>query len=141
MVVPGRLRGALGALAILCGWSGAAMASGPGAIAPWYLDEFGGEAGDLRAFYGGRVGIVMPTAPRPMLFISWRLLHGTRVGPVAGARLATPCCGGDFWNFGDAGGRGGWLKARAIVPGGAEAGGHRRGPRRPRLCRGHQLLR
>jgi hypothetical protein len=130
MVVPGRLRAALCALMILWAWSSGALASGPGAIAPWYLDEFGGEAGDLKAFYAGRVGIVMPTAPRPMLFINWRLLHGQRVGPVAGERLSTPCCGSP-WSYDDASGWRGWSKARAIVPGaptlGIMAVGHRSG--------------
>ncbi len=91
-----------------------AWASGPGETAPWYLDQYGGDAKDLLAFYDGRVGIVKRTAPRPMLFASWRMLHGLEVGQEAGEALATPCC--DFRNWAlDPSGANNWDEARRTV--------------------------
>lgn len=99
-----------------------ADASGPGTEAPWYLDQFGGPAGDLQRFYDGRIGLVMARAPRPMLYIDWRLLHGQAVGPAAGAALSAPCCG-EGWSYADdaraQAGVQGWLRAREAVPGAA----------------------
>ena len=114
-----RLTAMLLGLAAATGWVGAAMASGPGATSPWYLDQYGGDPADLRAFYNGRVGVVMPTAPRPMLFISWRLLHGLKVGETAGDALASPCCGSPWWQTDWRDGRNGWSEARKLVLGAA----------------------
>ncbi len=91
------------------------LASGPGYMSPWYLDEYGGDKVDLEAFYAGRVGVVMPTAPRPMLFMSWRLLHRKKVGAAAGEALAVPCCGDSFFDNYDA--VAAWLKTRSDIPG------------------------
>ncbi|WP_372786547.1 hypothetical protein [Phenylobacterium sp.] len=118
MGVQRRLTALLAALALASSWSGLARASGPSESAPWYLDEYGGDPADLKTFYEGRTGIVMPTAPRPMLFISWRLLHGQKVGAVAGEGLSRPCCGGSWWASRSPGtGQGAWLAARVMVPG------------------------
>ncbi len=118
MVVPGRLTAALGAglLAMVCAWPVAA--SGPSPTAPWYLDEYGGDPPDMASFYAGRAGIVMPMAPRPQLFISWRDLHGLKVGQAAGERLARPCCDTSDWRQEEPeAGAGSWRKARESVPG------------------------
>ena len=69
-------------------------ASGDGFPVPWYLDPFGGEAKDQAAFSQGRVGVIMARAPRSRLFMAWRVLHGMKVGPAAGALLSVPCCDG-----------------------------------------------
>jgi hypothetical protein len=95
----------------------AAQASGPAGVAPWYLDQFGGDPPDMRAFYAGRVGIVMPTAPRAMLFISWRLLHGQAVGQTAGEALSQPCCGTPWWAEDFTKGQQGWNRALEAVLG------------------------
>ena len=100
--------------------AGAAHGSGPGTPAPWYLDQFGGEAADLKAFYTGRVGIVMARSPRPELLIDWRLLHGLPVGQAAGESLSIPCCSEPWrpWKTErpedpvDQ-----WVKTRKLVPG------------------------
>ncbi|HEV2531290.1 hypothetical protein [Phenylobacterium sp.] len=94
-----------------------AWASGPSPIAPWYVDQYGGDPADAAAFFKGRTGIVMPTAPRAMLYISWRLLHGQNVGQVAGQALATPCCGTPWWAHDWGGGANKWSEARKVVPG------------------------
>ncbi|HEY2179217.1 MAG TPA: hypothetical protein VGH15_11595, partial [Caulobacteraceae bacterium] len=109
----GGLRAAAVAAALL--WAADAHASGPGALSPWYLDQFGGDRGDLVSFYGGRVGIVMARAPRSMLFASWRLLHRRNVGLTAGEALSVPCCGEGGMDSYEADQT--WLKARAAVPG------------------------
>lgn len=98
---------------------GPAAASGPGTVSPWYVDQFGGEAGDLAKLYAGRQGVVMARAPRPMLYLNWRLLHGQQVGEVAGRALSIPCCDPPGrWNYETQPERGvqAWLTARKIVP-------------------------
>lgn len=101
--------------------AGGAQASGPGSLSPWYIDRFGGEASDLARLYDGRLGIVMARAPRSQLYIAWRLLHGQRVGPAAGAALAIPCCDPPWrWRYDisrENVGVDGWLKARKLIPG------------------------
>ena len=67
-----RLGAALAALAMAA--AGAARASGPGTIAPWYLDAFGGEPADRAARNAGRLGVVMARTQRSELYIAWRLL-------------------------------------------------------------------
>lgn len=112
---------AAGALALLT--ATAAQASGPGSEAPWYLDQFGGDAADLKRLYEGKLGVVMARSPRPQLYIAWRLLHGQRVGQVAGDALSTPCCDPPWrWTYAprDNVGVDGWLKARTAIPGVAE---------------------
>lgn len=100
-----------------------AHASGPGSQAPWYLDQFGGEAADLARLYDGNLGIVMARSPRPQLYLAWRLLHGQKVGQAAGDALSTPCCDPPWrWRYEarENVGTDGWLKARKAVPGLAE---------------------
>jgi hypothetical protein len=46
----------------------------------------------MASVYAGQPGIVMARAPRPLLYLDWRLLHGQGVGPVAGPTLIRPCC-------------------------------------------------
>lgn len=122
----GRLKGVGAAVAALAlAGASAAHASGPGSESPWYLDQFGGEAADLKRLYDGQLGIVMARSPRPQLYIAWRLLHGQKVGQAAGDALSTPCCDPPWrWRY-DARenvGTEGWLKARKAVPGVAEIG-------------------
>ncbi len=105
------------AICAMFGWFGQANASGPSPTKPWYIDQYGGDASDLTALYNGRVGIVMPTSPRPMRFISWRLLHGLKVGVDSGDALATPCCDEPWWKRDFTQGTYGWRQARAIVTG------------------------
>ncbi|MBU1377779.1 MAG: hypothetical protein KKE02_08580 [Alphaproteobacteria bacterium] len=122
----GRMRDitvAVAALALLGTTS--AHASGPGSEAPWYLDQFGGDAADLKRLYDGNLGIVMARAPRPQLYIAWRLLHGQAVGQAAGDALSTPCCDPPWrWTYAprDNVGVDGWLKTRKTIPGVAEIG-------------------
>jgi len=119
----GRLKGivaGVAALALL--GADAARASGPGALGPWYVDPFGGDRADLKRLYEGRLGVVMARASRPQLYISWRLLHGQKVGQVAGEALAIPCCDPPWrWRYTSRDGVGvdGWLKARKGIPGAA----------------------
>lgn len=114
-------RVACAALALSLIATGGASASGPAEDAPWYLDEFGGDAPDVSAWMDGRLGIVMPTAPRPMRFVDWRLLHGLKVGQAAGWALATPCCGTPPWaSAGPSRGTYGWEQARQAVTGKSE---------------------
>lgn len=104
---------------------GAARASGPGELAPWYLDQFGGEKADMAALYAGRLGIVMARSPRPQLFIAWRLLHGRSVGQVAGEALSVPCCNGPAIDYsGPPSGTEAWREARKLVPGVAALEGY-----------------
>ncbi|MDR3507481.1 MAG: hypothetical protein P4L64_06245 [Caulobacteraceae bacterium] len=70
----------------------AARASGPGILAPWYLDQFGGDAADQQRLAQGQLGIVMARSPRPRQLVAWRLLHGLKVGAANTADLALPCC-------------------------------------------------
>lgn len=100
---------------IVAAWP--AGASGPAATSPWYLDQYGGDPADLKTFYAGRVGIVMASAPRSMLFISWRLLHGQAVGPAAGDALSQPCCGTPWWAQDYRAGVSGWQDARKTALG------------------------
>lgn len=119
----GRLSGLVAAAAVALGWPSGAHASGPGSEAPWYLDQFGGETADLARLYDGQLGIVMARSPRPQLYLAWRLLHGQKVGPAAGAALSTPCCDPPWrWRYEarEDVGVDGWLKARKAVPGVAE---------------------
>jgi TolA-binding protein len=102
-----------------------ASASGGGEPAPWYLDEFGGDATDLRPLYDGRLGIIMARSPRPQLLIAWRLLHGLKVGQSAGAALSIPCCDApERPQDADhpASGTEGWLTARKLVASAPELG-------------------
>jgi hypothetical protein len=103
--------------------TGTAHASGPGSEAPWYLDQFGGEAADLKRLYDGQLGIVMARSPRPQLYLAWRLLHGQKVGQAAGEALSMPCCDPPWrWSYEprENVGTDGWLKARKAIPGVAE---------------------
>ncbi|WP_397404135.1 hypothetical protein [Phenylobacterium sp.] len=118
----GRLRLAgLAATMVLAGPP--AWASGPGTVAPWYIDQFGGEASDLAQLYDGRLGVVMFRAPRPKLYLAWRLLHGQQVGPVAGKALSMPCCdppGRWIYDATFERGSAAWTTARKVVPGASE---------------------
>jgi len=120
----GRLKAILaGAAALALVGADAAHASGPGAITPWYIDQFGGEAADLKRLYDGQLGVVMARSPRPQLYIAWRLLHGQKVGQAAGDALSTPCCDPPWrWTYEprDDVGTDGWLKTRKLVPGAPE---------------------
>jgi hypothetical protein len=96
-----------------------ARASGAGELSPWYIDQFGGPTADLDALYAGRLGIVMMRTPRPQLYIAWRILHGERVGAVAGAALSIPCCDAPQAAYVDGAPPSGvdaWLAARKTVP-------------------------
>ena len=121
MVVRRRLRCVLATLALLVG-AGPAASSGPSPTAPWYLDQYGGAPTDVAAKYDGRIGIVMAAAPRPLLFVDWRLLHGRPVGRPAGEALATPCCGAPWWEQDYTKGAAAWRKARALVTGREDTG-------------------
>ena len=123
----GRARRLIGgvAAALLAAWP--AAASGPGETGPWYLDQYGGPRADLQALYAGRLGVLMARAPRPQLYIAWRLLHGQSVGPDAGAALSVPCCDKPEPPSIAPGaapapptGVAGWLAARKRVPGAPE---------------------
>ena len=117
----------LGFALVACG----ASASGPSPTAPWSVDQYGGDPADADAFFQGRQGIVMSTAPRPMGFIAWRLLHGRSVGRDAGEALATPCCDTPWWARDYRGGASGWFAARNAVassPAAAYLGAERPGP-------------
>lgn len=112
-----RLAGALAALLIS---AGAARASGPGTLEPWYIDAFGGDKADRAKLYDGRLGIVMARTPKPQLYIAWRLLHGRKVGAKAGEALSIPCCDPPWrydYDLRDGKGPEGWLAARAKAPG------------------------
>lgn len=111
---------AVAAVAALLVWSGAAKASGPGTLEPWYLDAFGGDKLDLAKLYEGRLGVVMARTPKPQLYLAWRLLHGQTVGQQAGVALSIPCCDPPWrYDYALREGKGpeGWLSARAKVPG------------------------
>ena len=98
----------------------AARASGPGTVTPWAIDRFGGERADRARLYDGQLGVVMARSPRPQLYMAWRLLHGQKVGQVAGEALSIPCCDPPWrWTYAprDNVGADGWLKARKAVPG------------------------
>lgn len=118
MAVDRRIAALLGAILAL-GAGGAALASGVYATLPWYLDQYGGDPPDRQARYDGRLGIVMARAPDPLLFASWRLLHGQAVGRQAGAKLELPCCSKLYDADAPRGGPWAWLDARKIVPGAA----------------------
>jgi hypothetical protein len=110
-------RRAIALTASLCGLAaGNAWASGPGEPAPHYLDQFGGSVTDLKAVWDGRIGVVMARAPRPELYLKWRLLHGLAVGPDAGAALSKPCCDATS-PFAPPQARDGWIEARKLVIG------------------------
>ena len=114
--------------------AGTAHASGPGTTAPWYVDQFGGDGADLKAVFAGRLGIVMARAPRPQLFVAWRLLHGLKVGETAGEALAIPCCDVQLAAASPAPppqpagtpalptDKNAWLEARKRVPGASDPG-------------------
>jgi hypothetical protein len=71
----------------------------------------------LVAWFDGRLGIVKRTAPRPMRYIDWRILHGQAVGEATGDALSTPCCT-DLALLRDySGGSDVWIKARNTVTG------------------------
>lgn len=91
----------------------AAVASTDGAPNQWSLNELGGSAADLRLLQSGTPGVLLPSAPAPLLFVAWRRLHGLAVGDEALAALAVPCCG--TGRAGDA--VTAWLDARKTVPG------------------------
>ncbi len=98
-----------------------AGASGPTGPSPWYLDEYGGEAGQMAAVYAGAPGIVMARSPRPLLYLDWRLLHGQGVGAETGAALSRPCCDAPSPPDGVLAGAALWLSVRkAAVPGAPE---------------------
>jgi hypothetical protein len=110
-----KLFATVSALAVLGASTTPAIACGPPPLGPSYVDAFGGQTGDLNAFYAGRIGLVMAQSPRARLFMDWRLLHGQPVGAGAGAGLSIPCCDSadpDTWDATDA-----WLKARGQVAG------------------------
>ncbi len=97
--------------------AGQAHGSGYDEDVPWYLDPRGGDARDLQRLYAGQQGVVMARAPRPMLFLNWRLLHGLKVGPQAGAALSDDCCTPPPVFYDDKGGVYGWQRARETLPG------------------------
>ena len=105
--------------ALLC--AGSAHASGPGEAAPWYLDQFGGSRADLARRYDGDLGVVMARAPKPLLYLDWRLLHHQRVGKEAGLALSRPCCDAAPTPYGAPTGASRWLDARKAVAGAPEA--------------------
>lgn len=110
--------------AVLSALAVQARASGPGTTAPWYLDQFGGEAKDLARLYDGQLGIVMARSPRPQLYIAWRRLHGQKVGAGAGQALSIPCCSPP-WSLvqsNDDEGVPGWTAARKAVLGAPDIG-------------------
>jgi len=117
MVVRTRLTALVLALAALTLPLDGARASGPSETEPWYVDQYGGDTPDLNAWFDGRLGIVMPTAPRPMRFVDWRLLHGRKVGRAAGDALATPCCSEPYWVNRENRGKEGWRKVRSAISG------------------------
>jgi len=101
----------------LFGLTGRAYASGPSYPEPWYVDQYEGDHADLLAWFDGRLGIVKRTAPRPMRYIDWRLLHGQAVGEATGNVLATPCCNNPTLTTDYSGGSDVWIKARNAVTG------------------------
>jgi len=109
-----RRRGvALTVSALMC--AGSAHASGPGEAAPWYLDQFGGSRADLARRYDGELGVVMARAPKPLLYLDWRLLHRQRVGRDAGLALSRPCCDAAPTTDGTPTGPNRWLETRKRV--------------------------
>lgn len=108
------------ALALTASAPGGAQASGVAGSFPWYVDAYGGEPGDLKALYGGRLGIVMARSAKPQLYIDWRLLHGQPVGQAAGEALSVPCCslpGYVYYDDNRPTGARDWLNARKLVQG------------------------
>ena len=105
--------------ALMC--AGSAHASGPGEAAPWYLDQFGGSRADLARRYDGDLGVVMARAPKPILYLDWRLLHHQRVGKEAGVALSRPCCDAAPTPYGTPTSTSRWLDARKAVAGAPEA--------------------
>ena len=131
MVRRARLSLVLGALVALAMSGPRAQASGDGETEPWYVDQYGGDPPDVNAWLDGRLGIVMPTAPRPMRFVDWRLLHGLKVGRAAGAGLTQPCCSKPWWMRSSHTGASGWREARKDLAGLPDDGyltGDRPGP-------------
>jgi hypothetical protein len=108
---------ALAAMSLLFGWTASAYASGPSSPEPWYVDQYGGDHADLLAWFDGRLGIVKRTAPRPMRYMDWRLLHGQSVGEATGDVLSTPCCNDPTLTTDYSGGADVWIKARNAVTG------------------------
>jgi hypothetical protein len=108
---------AFAAMSLLFGWMATAYASGPGSPEPWYIDQYGGDHADLAVWFNGRVGIVKRTAPRPMRYIAWRLLHAQAVGEATGNALSTPCCDDLALKRDYSGGTDVWIKARNAVTG------------------------
>jgi len=112
-----KVTAALAALSLLFGWTASAYASGPSSPEPWYVDQYGGDHADLLAWFDGRVGIVKRTAPRPMRYIAWRLLHVQAVGEATGNALSTPCCDDPAVKADYSGGADAWIKARNAATG------------------------
>ncbi len=108
---------AFAAMSLLLCWTANAYASGPGSPEPWYVDQYGGDHADLIAWFNGRLGIVKRTAPRPMRYIDWRLLHAQAVGEATGNGLSTPCCNDRSLTMDYSGGSDAWIKARNAVTG------------------------
>ncbi len=102
---------------LLFGWTANTYASGPSSSEPWYVDQYEGDHADLLAWFNGRLGIVKRTAPRPMRYIDWRLLHAQAVGEATGNVLATPCCNDPTLTTDYSGGSNVWIKARNAVTG------------------------
>ncbi len=108
---------ALAAISLLFSFTARAYASGPGSPKPWYVDQYEGDHADLFAWFDGRLGILKRTAPRPMRYIDWRLLHGQAVGEATGAALSTPCCDDLSLKRDYSGGSDVWIKERNAVTG------------------------
>ena len=115
----GRRTVAIVMTALMC--AGSAHASGPGEAAPWYLDQFGGSRADLARRYDGDIGVVMARAPKPLLYLDWRILHHQRVGKEAGFALSRPCCDAAPTPYGTPTSTSRWLDARKAVAGAPEA--------------------
>eukprot|EP01037_Dinobryon_pediforme_P011741 gene11741-11830_t len=115
----GRRTVAIVMTALMC--AGSAHASGPGEAAPWYLDQFGGSRADLARRYDGDLGVLMARAPKPLLYLDWRILHHQRVGKEAGLALSRPCCDAAPTRYGTPTSTSRWLEARKAVAGAPEA--------------------
>jgi hypothetical protein len=99
---------------------GRADASGGYEEYPWYISADGGNSRELQRLYAGQLGVVMAGSDSPLLYLDWRVLHGLKVGPVAGPALSTECCTPAPPTDGMEGGVYGWLEARKLVVGAPE---------------------
>ncbi|MGR4866914.1 hypothetical protein [Caulobacter sp. LARHSG274] len=99
---------------------GHANASGGYEDLPWYISADGGNSRELQRLYAGHLGVVMAGSDSPLLYLEWRVLHGLKVGQVAGPALSTDCCTPAPPTEGMEGGVYGWLEARKLVAGAPE---------------------